>query len=137
MDKLEHLLPLIQGHYNHWASVLLMMVGFYITIASGNLVKKLIGLSLFQVAVLLFYISAAYVHEGAAPILQEGVALYHNPLPHVLMLTAIVVGMSTVAVGLALIIRLKEEYGSVEEETIQEMDKNETKNILNKHNIWP
>ena len=110
------------GLYNYWVAIALMMAGFYIVIAQGNLVKKLIGLSLFQTSVFLLYISMGYVSGGAAPILVEGVDRYTNPLPHVLILTAIVVGVATTAVGLGLVVRIKEAYGSVEEDDIQACD---------------
>ena len=109
------------GLYNYWIVVVLMMIGFYIVIAQGNLIKKIIGLSIFQTSVFIFYISMANVDGGTAPILAEGIKQYSNPLPHVLILTAIVVGIATTAVGLALAIRIKEAYGSVEEE-IQKKD---------------
>jgi len=110
------------GLYNYWVVVVLMMVGFYIVIAHGNLIKKIVGLSIFQTSVFIFYISMAKVDEGTAPILDEGIKQYSNPLPHVLILTAIVVGIATTALGLALAVRIKEAYGSVEEEKIQEKD---------------
>jgi len=110
------------GLYNYWIVVVLMMIGFYIVIAQGNLIKKIIGLNIFQTSVFIFYISMANVDGGTAPILAEGIKQYSNPLPHVLILTAIVVGISTTAVGLALSIRIKEAYGSVEEEEIQKKD---------------
>ena len=80
------------GHYNYWIAILLMMVGLYIVVARGNLVKKLVGLNIFQASVFLFYISMGKVLGGTAPIAAEGIELYSNPLPHVLILTAIVVG---------------------------------------------
>lgn len=110
------------GLYNYWLVVFLMMVGFYIVIAADNLVKKLIGLGIFQVSVFLLYISIGYVDGGAAPILTEGITLYSNPLPHVLILTAIVVGVATLALGLALVVRINETYGTVEENEIQARD---------------
>lgn len=110
------------GLYNYWIVVVLMMVGFYIVIAHGNLIKKIVGMSIFQTSVFIFYISMAKVEGGTAPILDEGISLYSNPLPHVLILTAIVVGISTTALGLALAVRIKEAYGSVEEEEIQNKD---------------
>ena len=113
---------MIAGLYNYWVVVVLMMIGFYIVIAHGNLVKKIIGLSIFQTSVFIFYISMAKVDGGTAPIIAEGVEQYSNPLPHVLILTAIVVGISTTALALALTVRIKEAYGSVEEEKIQEKD---------------
>lgn len=102
-------------HYNYWAAVILMMIGFYAVITRRNLIKKLIGLSIFQVSVLLFYISLAVLKDGSAPIYKPGVTLYHNPLPHVLMLTAIVVGIATIAVGLALAVRVREAFGTLDE----------------------
>jgi multicomponent Na+:H+ antiporter subunit C len=112
----------VLGLYNYWIVIFLMMAGFYTVIASTNLVKKLIGLNIFQVAVFLMYISIAYVRGGAAPILTEGVERYSNPLPHVLILTAIVVGIAITAVGLALAVRIREAYGTVEEDEIQAQD---------------
>lgn len=110
------------GLYNYWVVVVLMMIGFYIVIAHGNLVKKIVGLTIFQTSVFIFYISMAKVNGGTAPILEEGLALYSNPLPHVLILTAIVVGIATTALGLALTVRIKEAYGSIEEFEIQDQD---------------
>jgi multicomponent Na+:H+ antiporter subunit C len=113
---------MILGLYNYWIVVVLMMIGFYIVIAHGNLVKKIIGLTIFQTSVFIFYISIAKVNGGTAPIIAEGIQLYSNPLPHVLILTAIVVGIATTAVGLALAVRIKEAYGSIEEDEIQKKD---------------
>ena len=110
------------GLYNYWIVVVLMMVGFYIVIAHGNLIKKIVGLSIFQTSVFIFYISMANVDGGTAPILADGIKQYSNPLPHVLILTAIVVGIATTALGLALAVRIKEAYGSIEEEEIQNKD---------------
>lgn len=112
----------ILTHYNYWIVIVLMMSGFYIVISHGNLVKKLMGLSIFQTSVFILYISVGKVTGGTAPILTEGVYIYSNPLPHVLILTAIVVGIATTAVGLALVVRIKEEYGTIEEDEIQEKD---------------
>jgi multicomponent Na+:H+ antiporter subunit C len=108
--------------FNYWVVVFLMMAGFYVVIAQGNLVKKLIGLSLFQASVFIFYISLGFVEGSIAPILEEGVTNYANPLPHVLILTAIVVSVATTAVGLALAVRIQEAYGSVEEDDIHALD---------------
>ena len=113
---------MILGLYNYWVVVVLMMVGFYIVIAHGNLIKKIVGLTIFQTSVFIFYISMAKVDGGTAPILAEGVDKYSNPLPHVLILTAIVVGIATTALALALAVRIKEAYGSIEEDEIQEKD---------------
>ena len=110
------------GLYNYWIVILLMMAGFYIVMTRHNLVKKLIGLNIFQSAVFLFYISVGKVRGGTAPIVEEGISSYSNPLPHVLILTAIVVGVATVSLGLALVVRLKEAYGTIEEDEINEMD---------------
>ncbi len=108
--------------YNYWIVIVLMMIGFYIVIAHGNLVKKLLGLTIFQTSVFILYISMGKVAGGTAPILDEGISLYSNPLPHVLILTAIVVGIATTALGLALVVRIHESYGTVEEDKIQELD---------------
>lgn len=112
----------ILGLYNYWIVVILIMIGFYIVIAHENLIKKLVGLSIFQTAVFFFYISVGKVKGGTAPILDDRWQLYSNPLPHVLILTAIVVGIATTALGLALVVRIQEAYGSIEESSIQEMD---------------
>lgn len=107
--------------YNYWIVVLLMMLGFYTLIARGNLIKKLIGLNVFSTSVIIMYISLGKVRGGTAPILLEGEGVvYSNPLPHVLMLTAIVVGVATTAVGLALAVRIKEAFGTVEEDEIED-----------------
>lgn len=112
----------VLGLYNYWVVIFLMMVGFYIVIAHGNLVKKIVGLNIFQTSVFILYISIGKVREGAAPILDEAVTVYSNPLPHVLILTAIVVGVATTALALALIVRIRESYGSIEEEDIHRQD---------------
>ena len=108
--------------YNYWVVIFLMMTGFYVVIASGNLVKKIIGLNLFQASVFILYISMGKVSGGAAPILRETVQTYSNPLPHVLILTAIVVGVATTALGLALVVRIKEAYGTAEEDENHSQD---------------
>lgn len=113
---------MLLGLYNYWIVVVLMMIGFYIVIAHGNLIKKIVGLTIFQTSVFIFYISMAKIEGGTAPILTNGVTQYSNPLPHVLILTAIVVGIATTALGLAITVRIKETYGSIEEEEIQEKD---------------
>lgn len=120
------MIELIAGKYNYWIYVILMMTGFYAMIAKGNLIKKIIGMNIFQTAVFLFYISIAKVKGGTAPILWEQAVVYDNPVPHVLMLTAIVVGVSTTAVALALVIRIYKAYGTIEEELILEMGEDET-----------
>ena len=113
---------MVIGLYNYWIVVALMMIGFYIVIAHGNLIKKIVGLTIFQTSVFIFYISMAKVDGGTAPILADGIERFSNPLPHVLILTAIVVGIATTALALALTVRINEAYGSIEEEHIQEKD---------------
>lgn len=110
------------GHYNYWVAFLLMMIGFYVVIDRGNLLKKLIGLNMFQTAVFLMYITAGMVEGGTAPIIWEAGGPYSNPLPHVLILTAIVVGVATLSLGFALVVRIKEAYGTIEEDEIQRQD---------------
>ena len=112
----------IPGLYNYWMAILLMMVGFYVVIARGNLVKKLVGLSIFQTSMFVLYISMSKVSGGSAPILEPRIATYSNPLPHVLILTAIVVGVATLALGLALVVRIHDAYGTVEEDEIHAQD---------------
>lgn len=116
---------MIIGLFNHWIVIILMMIGLYIVIAHGNLIKKIIGLTIFQTSVFIFYISIAKVDGGTAPILADGITQYSNPLPHVLILTAIVVGIATTALGLSLVVRIKETYHSIEEEEIQQQDSEE------------
>jgi multicomponent Na+:H+ antiporter subunit C len=111
------------SHYSYWITVLLMVAGLYIVIARGNLVKKLIGLSIFQTSVYLLYIAPGKLIGGTPPILAEGFRLYSNPLPHVLILTAIVVGVATLALGLAIVVRIREAYGSIEEDEILAADR--------------
>ena len=108
--------------YNYWIFIFLMMAGFYIVISQGNLVKKIIGLNIFQTAVFLLYISIGKVKGGTAPIIVNGDAVYSNPLPHVLILTAIVVGVATTALAMALIIRIQKAYGTIEEQEIHDQD---------------
>jgi multicomponent Na+:H+ antiporter subunit C len=110
------------GLYNYWIVIVLMMTGFYVVISRGNLVKKIVGLNIFQTSVFILYISMGKIEGGTAPIFVDGPAVYSNPLPHVLILTAIVVGVATTALGLALIVRIKEAYGTVEEDEIQRQE---------------
>ena len=105
--------------WNYLIVILLMMMGLFIVISHENLVKKLVGLSIFQTSVFLFYITLGRVSGGTAPILTDVPdTVYSNPLPHVLILTAIVVGVATIALGLALILRINEAFGSIEEDEI-------------------
>ena len=113
------------GLYHYWVFVVLLMIGFYAIVAKVNLIKRLIGVSLFQSAVFLLYIAMSKVTGGTAPILQDGMVdqVFSNPLPQVLILTAIVVGISTTALGLGIVVRIKEEYGTIEEHEIQEINR--------------
>ena len=106
------------SHYNYWLIIILMMLGLYIVVSRGNLVKKIVGLNIFQTSVFLLYISLGKVTGGTAPILTGKPEIFSNPLPHVLILTAIVVGIATTALGLALVVRIRESYGTIEEEDI-------------------
>ncbi len=108
------------AHYNHWITIFLMVAGLYTVIAKDNMIKKLVGLSLFQTSVYLLYLSPGKILGGTAPILDPAHSSYSNPLPHVLILTAIVVGVATIALGLALVVRINEEYGTIEEDEIFE-----------------
>ena len=110
------------GLVPYWAIIVLMMMGLYIVIAHGNLIKKIVGLNVFQVSVFLLYITMAKVEGGTAPILAEGIKLYSNPLPHVLILMAIVVGVATTALGLALVVRIHNAYGTIEDEEIDKLE---------------
>ena len=116
------MLELIAAHYNYWVVIFLMMAGLYVVVSRGNLVKKIVGLNIFQVSVFLLYISIGKVEGGTAPILTGEPEVFSNPLPHVLILTAIVVGVATTALGLALVVRIRESYGSIEEDEIQAED---------------
>ncbi|MYG81092.1 MAG: cation:proton antiporter subunit C [Gemmatimonadetes bacterium] len=119
-------LDLLVSHYNYWVVIFLMMVGFYILISRGNLIKKIVGLNVFQTSVFMLYISMSKVSAGTPPILVdpygEADVLFSNPLPHVLILTAIVVGIATTSVGLALAVRIKEAYGTIEEDEINAIE---------------
>lgn len=115
-------MTMVLGLYNYWIVIFLMMTGFYVVIAHGNLVKKIVGLNIFQVSVFILYISMGKVQGGSAPILDAGITSYSNPLPHVLILTAIVVGVATTALGLALVVRINEAYGTIEENDIHSQD---------------
>lgn len=146
------MLEFILDRANYWLIFILMMVGLYIVFAAQNLIKRLVGLSVFQTSVFLFYITLSMVSGGSAPILhgrdypkaQDGqeadgpvaeagaseaanygygvVEVYSNPLPHVLILTAIVVGVATLAVGLAIVVRIREAYGTIEADELRDMD---------------
>ena len=119
----------ILSHMNYWLFIILMMTGFYIVVARGNFIKKIIGLNIFQTSVFMFYISIGKVTGGTAPIFPvklekiDPATVYSNPLPHVLILTAIVVGVATTALGLALVVRIREAYGTIEEEDLLEIER--------------
>lgn len=121
-------LEFILGHLNYWLFIILMMTGFYIVVSRGNYVKKIVGLNIFQVSVFMFYISVGKVQGGTAPIYPvdlniDPAVVYSNPLPHVLILTAIVVGVATTALGLALVVRIREAYGTIEDEEVIEIER--------------
>jgi multicomponent Na+:H+ antiporter subunit C len=105
-------------HYNYLITIFLMMAGLYVVIARGNMIKKLVGLSVFQTSVYLLYIAPGKIGGGTPPVIAPGFDTYSNPLPHVLILTAIVVGVATLALGLALVVRIHEAYGTIEEDEI-------------------
>lgn len=121
MTDLQDLLGLV----NYWVVIVLMMAGFYVVIAQDNLVKKVVGLNIFQVSVFVFYITIGKVEGGSAPILSESIKVYSNPLPHVLILTAIVVGVAMTALALALVVRIQRAYGTIEEDEIQIIENKE------------
>ena len=112
------------GSYHYWIIMFLMMMGLYVVMAKGNLIKKVIGLNMFQVSVIMFYVSMGKVKDGTAPIFdtKHPEFVFSNPLPHVLMLTAIVVGIATASVALALVVRIYEAYGTIEDDEIQELE---------------
>lgn len=112
----------VLSHFGYFITVFLMMAGLFIVIARGNLIKKLVGLSIFQTSVYLLYIVPGKLLGGTAPIVSDAFKVYSNPLPHVLMLTAIVVGVATLALGLALVVRIREAYGTIEEDEILGVD---------------
>ena len=111
------------GYFAYFVTVFLMVAGLFIVIACDNLIKKLVGLGIFQTSVYLLYIAPGKLIGGTAPIVSEAFSVYSNPLPHVLILTAIVVGVATLALGLALVVRIREAYGSIEEDEILTTDR--------------
>ena len=121
------MIDLILSKYNYWIYVVLMMIGFYAMIGKKNLIKKIIGINIFQTAIILFFVSTAAKRGGTLPIIEHAhghgahsvhAATYINPLPHVLMLTAIVVMVSTLGVALAIVIDIYRRYGTLEEDEI-------------------
>ena len=109
------------AHYNYWITIFLMVAGLYIVVAKSNMIKTLLGLAVFQTSVYLLYLSPGKILGGTPPILDENFEVYSNPLPHVLILTAIVVGVATLALGLALVVRINESYGTIEEDEIMDV----------------
>lgn len=120
-----YLVQEVVAHYNHWIIIFLMVSGLYIVVARGNMIKKLVGLALFQTSVYLLFLSPGKIIGGTPPILSDQFAVYSNPLPHVLILTAIVVGVATLALGLALVVRINEAFGTIEEDEIFAEDEDE------------
>ena len=110
------------SHFSYFVTIFLMIAGLFILIARGNLIKKLVGLGIFQTSVYLLYVAPGKVVGGTAPIISEAFTVYSNPLPHVLILTAIVVGVATLALGLALVVRIREAYDTIEEDEILDLD---------------
>jgi multicomponent Na+:H+ antiporter subunit C len=125
---MDQMMALIIAKYNYWIYVTLMMIGFYAMIGKRNLVKKLIGLNIFQTAIILMFVSTGVKRGAKIPILDKYEVMKHgvqvadivNPLPHVLMLTAIVVAVSVTGVALAILLRIYREYGTLEEDEILE-----------------
>lgn len=111
-------LSYVLGGINHWITIFLIMAGLYIIVSRSNMIKKLVGLSIFQTSVYLLYVSPGKIIGGTAPIIADEFTVYSNPLPHVLILTAIVVGVATLALGLAIVVRINEAYGSIEEDDV-------------------
>ena len=111
------------GIWNYWIVFLLMMIGLFLVIGRKNFLKKIVGLTIFQTSVFLLYITFGKIKGGTPPILNNAIdTVYSNPLPHVLILTAIVVGVATTALGLSLVLRINSEYGSIEEDEISAQD---------------
>jgi len=132
--KLNELIEIVLSKLNYWVYIALMMVGLYAMIAKINLVKKIIGMNILQTAVILFFISLGATKDATIPIITHGHAGeshavhavdFINPLPHVLMLTAIVVAVATLGVALALVIRLYQQYQTLEEDEILEQLRDE------------
>jgi len=118
-------IELLATRYNYVGAVVLVAAGLYLVIGDRNLVKKVVGMNLFQTGIFLFFITAAFVEGGSPPVIEEGVETYVSPLPHVLILTAIVVGVSLTAVALGLVVRIHESYGTINEATLEEVRANE------------
>ena len=115
------LVEVVTTRHAYLLFVLLSAIGLYMMIADNNLVKKVIGLNMFQTGIFLFFIASAYRIGGSVPIVEHGAGPYVSPLPHVIVLTAIVVGISLTAVGLALTLRLYSEYGTLRTDALREV----------------
>ena len=125
MEKID--LNFFIGHMPYWLFIFLMMTGLFIVMSKGNLIKKIVGINIFQTSVFMFYISVGKISKGTIPIFPidmkiDKSIIYSNPIPHVLILTAIVVGVATTSLGLALIVRIRETYGTIEEEEINKIN---------------
>ena len=114
---------MIAAHYNYWVAIALVTIGLYAVMSHANLIKKLLGLGIFQAGVFIFYISLGKMPGGTAPILDPELSLYSHPLPHVLILTAIVVGVATTALGLAIVVRINEAYATINEDEALALDR--------------
>lgn len=127
---MQDLLTFIVAKYNYWAALILMLIGLFGMIGKNNLLKKIIGMSIFQSAIILFYVSIGDKRGASIPIILHGhgdtahqlidPTKYANPLPHVLMLTAIVVGVATLGVALAVLQKIYRVHGTIEEDEILE-----------------
>lgn len=118
-------MELLFDYYNYWVTIAIMMIGFYAVMAKTNLVKKIIGITIFQTGIFLFYVSVAKVEGGTAPVSvigERGDVVYSNPLPHAMILTAIVVSVSMLAVALAIIVNIREEFGTIDEHDIAQLE---------------
>ncbi len=113
----------LPGNFSYFATIILMISGLFIVISRGNLIKKLVGLAILQTSVYLLYVAPGKLIGGTAPIISDAFQVYANPLPHVLILTAIVVGVATLALGLALVVRIREAYGTIEDDEILAKDR--------------
>ena len=128
---MSELLDLMIAKYNYWLYIVLMMIGLYAMIAKNNLIKKLVGMNIFQTAIILFYVSIGYKRDATIPIIEAAhgghghqgavihAAEYINPLPHVLMLTAIVVSVATFGVAMALCVKIYQRYQTLEEDELR------------------
>ena len=122
-EKISNMVSSTIGIWNYWIVFLLMMIGLFLVIGRKNFLKKIVGLTIFQTSVFLLYITFGKIKGGTPPILNNAIdTIYSNPLPHVLILTAIVVGVATTALGLSLVLRINSEYGSIEEDDISAQD---------------